>query len=167
MDALTPDGPLFRTTWFLMRVSPPSGLPAYFVVPSIRSVSKHPMPFPRSSGIPSRDSPSKSYVEEIASSRTERIGLRHFPAGSPRQQAESSSSTYGPDVRLRLLSTPPRGDAVTFGYEKPDIPRRGLAPRRYDNITGALERAFQAQRWSDITSVRMIRTLNSFAAFAG
>ena len=25
MDALTPDGPLFRTTWFLMRVSPHQG----------------------------------------------------------------------------------------------------------------------------------------------
>lgn len=30
--------------------------------------------------------------------------------------AESGSSSYGPPVRLRLLPTPPRGDAVTFGY---------------------------------------------------
>jgi hypothetical protein len=30
--------------------------------------------------------------------------------------AESSSSSYGPPVRLRLLPTPPRGDAVTFDF---------------------------------------------------
>ena len=57
-----------------------------------------------------------------------RLGLRHFLAGSPRQQAESSlrrlteiSLYCGLDVRLRLLSTPPRGDAVTIGYEEPDF----------------------------------------------
>ena len=43
-------------------------------------------------------------------------GLRHGIAGSPLHYAESSSSSYGPTVRFRLLSTPPRGDAVTFGY---------------------------------------------------
>ena len=30
--------------------------------------------------------------------------------------AESSSFSYGPTVRLRLLPTPLRADAVTFGY---------------------------------------------------
>ena len=62
------------------------------------------------------------------SSRTVRLGFRHFLAGSPRQQAESSlrwlteiSRYCGLDVRLRLLPTPPRGDAVTFGYEKPNL----------------------------------------------
>jgi hypothetical protein len=79
------------------------------------------------------------------SSRTMRLGFRHYLAGSPRQQAESSlrwlteiSRYCGLDVRLRLLSTPPRGDAVTFGYEGPDLPRRGLSPRQCNNITGAL-----------------------------
>ena len=42
--------------------------------------------------------------------------LRPLLAGSPRSTAESGSCTYGPPVRLRLLPTPPRGDAVTFGY---------------------------------------------------
>lgn len=37
------------------------------------------------------------------------------PARRP-PPAESSSSSCGPPVRLRLLSTPPRDDAVTFGY---------------------------------------------------
>jgi hypothetical protein len=81
------------------------------------------------------------------SSRTVRLGFRLYLAGSPRQQAESSlrwlteiSRYCGLDVRLRLLSTPPRGDAVTFGYEGPDTPRRGLPPRQCNNITGALGR---------------------------
>jgi len=40
--------------------------------------------------------------------------LRPLPAGSPGCRAESSSSTCGLVVCLALLSTPPRGDAVTF-----------------------------------------------------
>jgi hypothetical protein len=45
------------------------------------------------------------------------LGLRLFLAGSPRQPAESSSSSCGPAVHLQLLSTPSREDAVTFGYQ--------------------------------------------------
>jgi len=37
-------------------------------------------------------------------------------ADSPPLPAESSSSSCGPPIRLRLLSTPPRGDAVSFNY---------------------------------------------------
>ena len=44
------------------------------------------------------------------------------PAGSPQHAAETGSSSYGLSVRLRLLSTPPRGDAVTFGYMRCDLP---------------------------------------------
>ena len=42
--------------------------------------------------------------------------LRLLPASSSPFHAESSSSTYGPPVRFRLLSTPHRCDAVTFSY---------------------------------------------------
>jgi hypothetical protein len=42
--------------------------------------------------------------------------LRHHPAGSPRLHAESDSCSYRLAVRLRLLPTPARADAVTFGY---------------------------------------------------
>ena len=35
-------------------------------------------------------------------------------------QAESSSLFYRPLVHLRLLSTSPRGDAVTFSYKLED-----------------------------------------------
>ena len=54
-----------------------------------------------------------------------RLGLRLSLAGSPRQLAESSSLAYGPAVRLRLLSTSPRGDAVTFDYRGQVQPRAG------------------------------------------
>jgi len=62
-------------------------------------------------------------------------GLRHGIAGSPQLSAESSSFTYGPTVRLRLLSTPPHGDAVTFGYgvvasSGTDFHRADVAPSR-------------------------------------
>ena len=75
----------------------------------------------RPSGLPSDTSSRRA-----ESSRTERLGFRHFLAGSPRQQAESSlrsltevSRYCGLDVRLRLLPTPPHSDAVTIGYEGP------------------------------------------------
>jgi len=42
--------------------------------------------------------------------------LRHRIEGSPLLTAESSSLYCGLPVRLRLLPTPPRGDAVIFGY---------------------------------------------------
>jgi len=42
--------------------------------------------------------------------------LRHSLAGSPNGQAETGSLSYGLLIHLLLLSTPPRGDAVTFGY---------------------------------------------------
>ena len=49
-------------------------------------------------------------------------GLHHWLAGSPTRPAESRSSSYGPMVHLRLLSTPPRGDAVTVSYGPERLP---------------------------------------------
>jgi hypothetical protein len=54
--------------------------------------------------------------------------LRHKSAGSPRHTAESGSLSYGLSVRLRLLPTPPRGDAVTFGFGGYGFLRCGLPP---------------------------------------
>src|SRR5260370_41194389 len=42
--------------------------------------------------------------------------LRHYLAGSPQPSAESGSLSYGLPVHLRMLSTPPHGDAVSFDY---------------------------------------------------
>src|SRR3954468_3404140 len=62
--------------------------------------------------------------------------LRHLWAGSPQHAAESGSSSCGLSVRLRLLPTPPRGDAtipplgdaVAFGYICGDFTWHGLSP---------------------------------------
>ena len=43
--------------------------------------------------------------------------LRLGSADSPQHSAESGSLSYGPPVRLRLLSTLPHGNAVTFDYK--------------------------------------------------
>ena len=69
---------------------------------------------------------------------TASLGLRLSLAGSPRQPAESSSSSCGPAVHLPLLSTPSREDAVTFGYEVQIQPRQGLSPCRFNTLTSAL-----------------------------
>ena len=42
--------------------------------------------------------------------------------------AESSSSSYGLVVHLLLLPTPPRGDAVTFGYRPERVPQGDSHP---------------------------------------
>jgi hypothetical protein len=44
------------------------------------------------------------------------LGFAHSLVGSPCCLAESSSLSCGPVFHLQLLSTPPFGDAVTFGY---------------------------------------------------
>jgi len=58
----------------------------------------------------------------VTSARSANSGLRHVWAGSPTHAAESGSSAYGLFFRLRLLSTPPRGGAVTFDYMGCDFP---------------------------------------------
>ena len=80
----------------------PTGLPAYFVLPSYRSVLNHVV----------RHSIALSAIPACCVNSR----LRHFSAGSPLYSAETGSSSYGPTVRLRLLPTPPRDDAVTFNY---------------------------------------------------
>ncbi len=54
--------------------------------------------------------------------------LRLVSAGSPRHTAESGSSSCGLLVRLRLLPTPPLGDAVTFGFMRCDVTWQRLPP---------------------------------------
>ena len=102
-------------------VTSTTALPAYLATPSRRSASKHVV------------RPDIALCANTAC-RTS-FGLRHVPAGSSLHPAESSSLHCGPPVRLRLLSTPPRGDAVTFGYEAlaypdTDLHRAVVAPSR-------------------------------------
>src|SRR5882724_1227519 len=91
MKALTPDA-LTRT----------SGLSAYSALPSRHSDLNH-------AGCP-------SVALSVASAPRVSSRLRHERAGSPQPSAESGSSSYGLPVHLRMLSTPPHGDAVSFDY---------------------------------------------------
>jgi len=78
-----------------------------------------------------------------AASRRYRSGLRLGSAGSSLRTAESRSQyCYGLHVRLRLLPTPPRGDAVTFGYRERASPETGLAPDWSRLLPGARIPAF-------------------------
>ena len=54
--------------------------------------------------------------------------LRRALAGSPIRPAETGSLSCGLAARLRLLSTPPRGDAVTFGYRPEHKPGGDFHP---------------------------------------
>src|SRR5690606_33436105 len=83
--------------------------------------------------------------------------LRLESADSPQHSAESGSLSYGPPVRLRLLSTSPHGDAVTFDYEvmaclDADLHRADVMPSRAHGLRPTPER----QRWVS-TSARVCR----------
>src|SRR3990170_7740872 len=70
-------------------------------------------------------------------------GLRPESEGSSQRTAEScSSESYGLHVRLRLLPTPPHGDAVTFSYQERASPERGLSPLQSHLLAGARIPAF-------------------------
>ena len=80
----------------------PAGLLAYLAHTSQRSASNH-------KGDP-------DIALHAISAYPMCFRLRPLLASSPSLPAESSSLSCGPPVRLQLLSTPPRSDAVTFGY---------------------------------------------------
>jgi hypothetical protein len=70
----------------------------------------------RTSHPQTRGAPRHPFSSPQGTRWTLRPRLRHDCAGSPLHAAETGSSSCGLPVRLRLLPTPPRGDAVTFGY---------------------------------------------------
>src|SRR3972149_1692935 len=91
----------------------------YVVEPSDHSVSNHPSP-PLRLGLCFSVRAYRGHrvwLDPIAIvATTASLGLRPLAAGSPRRQAESSLSSYGLAVHLRLLSTSSRENAVTIGY---------------------------------------------------
>jgi hypothetical protein len=98
-----------------------AGLPAYCTSPSCRSVSNH-------VGLPDHRLPPRQRDQRVSDFALSEQARRSTPA-------ESSSFTYGPTVRLRLLSTPLRADAVTFSYgavaySDTDFHRADVAPSR-------------------------------------
>ena len=98
-----------------------TGLPAYLTSPSCRSVSNH-------VGLPGHRLSPRQRDQRVSDFALSEQARRSTPA-------ESSSFTYGPTVRLRLLPTPLRADAVTFGYgavaySDTDFHRADVAPSR-------------------------------------
>ena len=115
MGAVTPARP---TGLLTSRACPGEGrgLPASRNRPSEPSVSNH-RPAPMVALAP-RPSPGQALTPQRHRLPHLRAGsgLHLCVAGSPDGTAESSFSSYGWLFRLLLLSTPPRGDAVTVGY---------------------------------------------------
>ena len=157
MDALTPARPLPLLPWQIeRRPFNGQGSPVHTTLPSMHSVTRHltcpiiafPLPAQRD-GLPGHFAAARpftgsgSYATPLARGRP-RSGLHLESAGSSHRTAESCSSSYGLHVRLRLLSTPPRGDAVTFGYRERASPGRGLSPLRLRLLPGARIPAFAA-----------------------
>jgi hypothetical protein len=134
MGALTPDRGALRTH------SKGNELPTcpgqvsllHTARPSMHSVSKHLSRPAIASLLPTQRDRLPSSLFSVP-----RSGLRLESAGSSLRTAESSSSSYGLHVRLRLLPTPSHSDAVTFGYRERASPGRGLAPLRSRLLAGA------------------------------
>src|SRR5687768_7944807 len=98
-----------------------AGLPAYLTTPFCRPISNH-------VGLPEHRLPPRQRVQRVSDFALSEQAHRSTPA-------ESSSLSYGPTVHLRLLPTPLRADAVTFGYgvvafSGTDFHRADMAPSR-------------------------------------
>jgi hypothetical protein len=149
MQALTPARPALRRP-LIRQVSL-----VHRARPSTHSVTKHLTPpiiasllpaqpdgLPEPFGFRATRGRSRGFGQPGASLRS-RSGVRLESAGSSRRAAEScSQNCYGLRVRLGLLSTPPRGDAVTFGYRERASPGGGLSPPRSRLLPGARIPAF-------------------------
>jgi hypothetical protein len=123
MGALTPVRPVYHRS-FAGKVSL-----IHMARPSLHSVTNH----LTRSAIAFSLLPTLSAIQSAS-----RSGLHHFLSGSPLCPAESCSSSYGLQVCLWLLSTPPHSDAVTFNYRERASPGRGLSPLRSRLLSGAL-----------------------------
>jgi hypothetical protein len=113
---------------------PRPGLPDSWTRPSHRSVANH---LTRPSIALTR------YPSAYWASRFRRFGLRLRLEGSPSRPAESRSLSYGPMVHLQLLSTPPRGDAVTFGYRPESVYLKGTRTPRIGYTLRRTSHGFQ------------------------
>jgi len=130
MGALTPARLALRTLWKRNEHQPFSGQVSLLntVQPSLHSVTKHLVRPVVAFVLPTqRDRLPVGCSNGFALSVI-RSGLRLESAGSSQHTAESCFSSYGLQVRLRLLSTPPHGDAVTFGYRERASPGGDFHP---------------------------------------
>ena len=91
---------------------------------------------------------------QVGGNAVARSGVRLWHAGSPaglaatnpalRGRSVPGSSSYGLVIHLQLLPTPPRGDAVTFGYRFVTPTWWGLTPHRSSALKGAHARRLSA-----------------------
>src|SRR6185295_18120177 len=81
-------------------------------------------------------------------------GLRPWSVGSPKHQAESSSSVCGPVSHLRLLPTPPRGDAVIFGSRPESVGLKRICTSLNECAHGRTDRRRPRRRFSPESSTR-------------
>jgi hypothetical protein len=126
MDALTPARPVLRLTVQNER-RPYNGQVSlvHMTRASLHSVTKHLTCPAIASVLPAQ----RGRLPGGAFLVITRSGLRLESESSSLRTAESCSHyRYGLHVRLRLLPTPPRGDAVTVGYRERASPERGLSP---------------------------------------
>jgi hypothetical protein len=108
MDALTPERPALCA---LMRgIELRTGLLASCIKPSERSASNHLSPPLRFGLVLSQSLPRDLSIASHSRDRSV-LGLRLYLAGSPRQPAESSSSSCGPVIHLQSLHPLSRGDS--------------------------------------------------------
>jgi len=113
----------------------------YVVEPSDRSVSNHPWPpsefgllflrgLPRVTAVSSR-APQPPVGKSVS-------WASPFPSRLTATTGRIEFVPYGPAVRLGLLPTSSRDDAVTFGYKVQTEPWQGLPPCRFHALAGAL-----------------------------
>ncbi len=109
MDALTPARPALRLHGRNMNTVSAPDRPPCFTHLNFRSLCLQP---------PAKLSISLLYVtpQLIELPNASGLGFAFAPQARQLCQAESSSLSYGWIVRLLLLPTPPRGDAVAVGY---------------------------------------------------
>ena len=141
MDALTPARPVLRLST-QNEHRPYNGQVSlvHMTQASLHSVTKH-LTRPTTAF---RCPPSvMGSLDQRSTPSLSRSGLRLESGGSSLRTAESCSHCcYGLHVRLRLLPTPPRGDAVTVGYRERASPVGGLPPPCSRLLPGARIPAF-------------------------
>ena len=139
MGALTPARLALRTLWKRNEHHPFSGQASllHMVQPSLHSVTKHLVRPVVASVLPAQRDRLPDVCSVGFALSAIRSGLHLESAGSSQHTAETCFSSYGLQVRLQLLPTPPHGDAVTFGYRERASPGRGLSPLRLRLLAGA------------------------------
>ena len=141
MDALTPVRRALRTRMsdrsalrHMNTLLNRTGLSVSRIWSSERPVPNHPtVPVVAFAHTPQRNRLLRHVLSRPCEKLMPESGLRHLAAGSPTGQAETGSLFYGLLVHLLLLSTPPRGDAVTVDYrsEHVDLKRTCTSLTKY------------------------------------